>query len=154
MSAKTTITSADGARKYSVEYPIKWADYSSKKDGFRVETGPIFLMNPDKLRVGDTPQFEDFEWAHVDFHSFDHVRCIVEQPTSILADATFAPPAEDGREKRATAAFTENQVEAIRDAVHAIKSDVVPQSSIDSLLTTDHYSLVSEKAVTNELYSY
>ncbi len=153
MMARTVFTSADGARQFSIEYPVKWADYSLKADGFRVETGPVFLMNPDQVRVGLTPKFEDFQWAHFDYHTLDRVRCLLEQPTSILADATFTPPAEDGREHRSTVALTDDQVKDIRDALYSGSQLSLPRESLDSLLTTDHYSRANEVSVTNELYA-
>ena len=153
MTAKTVFTSADGKRQFSIEYPVKWADYSLKTEGFRIETGPVFLMNPDKLRVGSTPAFEDFQWAHVDFHSFDRVRCLLEQPTSILADATFTPPAEDGREHRATVALTDTQIKEINDALFSGNHISLPRASLESLLTTDQYSRANDVSVSNELYA-
>lgn len=132
MTAKTVFTSTDGKRQFSIEYPVKWADYSVKSADFRIETGPVFLMNPDKLRVGSTPAFEDFQWAHVDYHSFDRVRCILEQPTSILADATFTPPAEDGREHRASVALTDTQVKEIKGALFSGNHLSLPRASLES----------------------
>ena len=153
MTAKTVFTSADGARQFSIEYPVKWADYSLKSDAFRVETGPVFLLDSDRVRVGSTPQFEDFQWAHFDYHTFDRVRCMLEQPTSILADATFTPPAEDGRENRETPALTDAQVKEIQDALYSGNQISVPRKALEGLLSTDHYSRANEVSVTNELYA-
>lgn len=153
MTAKTVFTSADGKRQFTVEYPVKWADYSQKSDGFRVETGPVFLLDPEKMRVEAVPKFEDFQWAHFDYHSFDAVRCILEQPTSILADATFTPPAEHGRESRTTAALTEAQVKEIQDALYSGNHVTLPRDTVSSLLSTDHYSRASNVSVSNELYA-
>ena len=153
IAAKTVFTSADGARQYTVEYPVKWADYSQKTDGFRVETGPVFLLDPDKTRVGAVPAFEDFQWAHFDYHNFDAVRCILEQPTSILADATFTPPAEHGRQSRNTAALKDAQVKEIQDALYSGNHVTLPRDTVRSLLSIDHYSRASDVSVTNELYA-
>ena len=154
MTAKTVFTSADGTRQFVVEYPVKWADYSLKTDGFRVETGPVFLLNPDKLHVGSVPEFEDFQWAYFDYHTFDSVRCLLEEPTSILADATFSPPAEDGREKRKTVALTEAQLKEIQDALRSGAHLTVSQEIVNSLLSTDHYSRARVASVKHELYAF
>jgi hypothetical protein len=134
MTAKTVFTSADGARQFTVEYPVKWADYSLKSEGFRVETGPVSLLDPDKVRAGVVPKFDDFQWAYFDYHSFDRARCLIEQPTSILADATFSPPAEHGRENRETVALTEAQVKGIKDALHSGDHITVPRDTVSRLL--------------------
>ena len=152
MTAKTIFTSSDSAQQFAVEYPIKWADYSLKTDAFRVETGPIFLLNADKQRAGLVPKFEDFQWAHVDFKSFDEVRCLLERPTSIFGDATFSPPSEDGRERRSSPALTERQVAEIEDALKSDKRISVPAETVASLLSTDHYSLAADMSVKNEVY--
>jgi hypothetical protein len=105
------------------------------------------------MRVGAAPAFEDFQWAHFDYHSFDAVRCLLEQPTSILADATFTPPAEHGRESRNTAALREAQLKEIQDALYSGNHITMPRDTISSLLSTDHYSRASDVSVTNELYA-
>jgi hypothetical protein len=153
MAAKTVFTSADGARQFTVEYPVKWADYSLKSDGYRVETGPVFLLDADKLEVGVAPRFDDFQWAYLDFHDFDRARCLVEQPTSVLADATFTPPAEHGRENRENPALTEDQVKEIHDALNSGDRVKVPRETVRQLLSTDHYSLARDVTVRNELYA-
>jgi hypothetical protein len=153
MTAKTVFTSADGARQFTVEYPVKWADYSLKSEGFRVETGPVFLLDPDKSRVGAVPEFDDFQWAYVDSHAFDRARCLIEQPTSILADATFTPPPEHGRENRETVALTEAQVQEIQDALYSGDHISVPRETVSRLLSTDHFSRASDVSVRNELYA-
>ena len=133
---------------------MKWADYSVKTEGFRVETGPVFLMNPDQSHAGVLPKFEEFQWAHFDYKSFESVRCLMEQPTSILADATFLPPAEDGRDHRATPQVTESQVKEIESALYSGSQVSLPRETIGSLLSTDHYSRVMDFAVKHELYSF
>jgi hypothetical protein len=151
MSAKTVFISADGARQFAVEYPVKWGDYSLQGEAFRIETGPLFLLDPNKQRVGRVPEFEDFQWAHVDFHSFDRVRLLVEQETSLLADATFVPPVEDGRENRKNPAVSEAQVQEIQDALNSSKISL-PHATVSSLLSTEHYSQANDVPAKNELY--
>jgi hypothetical protein len=151
ISAKTVFTSSDGARQFAVEYPVKWGDYSLKGEGFRVETGPLFLLDPNKQRAGHVPAFEDFQWAHVDFHSFDRARLLLEQETSLLADATFVPPAEDGRENRKNPGLSQAQVKEIEEALNSGKISL-PRATVSSLLSTEHYSRAIDVAVKNELY--
>jgi hypothetical protein len=152
MMAKTIFTSADGACEFTIEYPVKWADYSLTTEGFRVETGPVFLLDPDNPGAKDVPTFDDFQWAYIDFHAFDRARCLVEQPTSVLADATFVPPAEHGREKRQNPALTEAQVKEIWDALNTNDRISVPPETVSSLLSTDHHSRATDVSVRNVLY--
>src|SRR5690606_39970287 len=94
----------DGSRSFIVEYPVKWADFGLESESFRVETGPVFLLDPDKLEVGVPPAFEDFQWAHLDYHDFAGVRCLLDKPTWILDGAAFFPPTEHNRQIRQTPA--------------------------------------------------
>jgi hypothetical protein len=153
LTARTTFTSSDGTRRFSVEYPIKWADYMLNAEGFRVETGPVFLLNPDEVRVGQGPEFADFQWAHFDYRTFDKVRCLLERPTSILADATFTPPAEDGRQFRKSSALAEAQIEKLRGVISSEKLTHMPPETVNGLLSTDHYSKVKELDATTEIYA-
>ncbi len=98
LTARTSFLSRDGKTGYRVEYPVKWADVNEGKKTFRVETGPVLLLNPDKIQVGVCARFEDFTWAHVDYHSLKTVRCLFERPTDILQDANYLPPATTPRE--------------------------------------------------------
>lgn len=154
LTARTTFTSDDGKREYTVEYPVKWADFNLDSSGFRVETGPIILLDPNHVQFGKPPQFADFQWAHFDYHTFDKVRCLVEQPTSLLADATFTPPKEDGREVRETTALTPAQVDGFRQAIHLAAEPHLAPETADHLLTTDHYSLAKEFDVRTEIYAF
>ena len=81
----------DPSRGYRIEYPVKWAD-GNPDDTFRVETGPVVLLDPDRAEVGRSLEFDDFQWAYLDYRSFDRVRCFLEKPTSILSGATYRPP--------------------------------------------------------------
>jgi hypothetical protein len=152
LTARTTFTSDNGSRKFTVEYPVKWADFTLNSKGFRVETGPVFLLNPNNVEVGKPPKFTDFQWAHFDYRTFDKVRCLLEQPTSILADATFTPPKEDGREVRETAGLTAAQIDGLRTAIRANSSSYISPKAIDLLLSTDHYSSAKEFDVRTEIY--
>ncbi|HVT30487.1 MAG TPA: hypothetical protein VHE81_20930 [Lacipirellulaceae bacterium] len=153
VTAKTTFVSDDKARTFSVEYPVKWADFKMKSDGFRVETGPVFLLDPNKLHVGQVPEFEAFQWAYFDYHDFDKVRCLLDCPTSVLADVTFTPPKEDGREARKNKALTGSELNELRNAIFGGKLTTLTQNTVESLLSTDHYSQVKEVAATTKLFA-
>lgn len=154
LTARTTFPSADGAREYTIEYPVKWADFNLDSSGFRVETGPVILLDPNHVQVGKLPQFADFQWAHFDYRTFDKVRCLMEQPTSILADAAFTPPKEDGREVRETAALTSVQIGSLRQAIHSNSNSHLSPETLDHLLSTDHYSLAKEFSVRTDIYAF
>jgi hypothetical protein len=153
LTARTTFTSDDDAREVTIEYPVKWADFNLDSSGFRVETGPVFLLDPNQVRAGTPPKFSDFRWAHLDYRSFDKVRCLVEQPTSVLADATFTPPKEDGREVRETVGLTTAQIEGLRQAIHGAANASLSPQTLDLLLSTDHYSLAQEFNVRTEIFA-
>lgn len=152
ITARTTFTSDDRARQVTIEYPVKWADFNLDTSGFRVETGPVFLLDPNRVEAGTPPKFSDFQWAHFDYRTFDKVRCLMEQPTSILADATFTPPEEDGREVRDTPGLTAAQIDGLRQAIHGkVDANLTPQT-LDLLLSTDHYSIAKEFDVRTEMF--
>lgn len=153
LTARTTFVSADSSRSVSIEYPVKWADFNLDSSGFRVETGPIVLLDPDQVKFGETPHFSDFHWAHFDYHSFDKVRCLMEQRTSILADATFTPPKEDGREVRETPGLTVTAVDRVRHAIQSATGSTMSPETSDLLLSTDHYSLAKEFNVKTEIFA-
>lgn len=153
LSATTTFESADGARRYTVEYPVKWADCSLQRDAFRVETGPIVLLDPDQLKVGQTPRFEDFQWAHVDYHAFDRVRLLLERKTSIFEGAAFNPPHEDGRQFRENPALSAEQLDQIKTRVFSEEHAPLSPDRMRDLLSTDHYSATREVRAETELYT-
>ena len=153
LSATSTFESADGARRYTVEYPVKWADCSVQGDAFRVETGPIILLDPDQNEVGQTPRFEDFQWAHVDYRSFDRVRLLLEKKTSIFEGATFSPPHEDGRQFRKNPALSHEQLDQITSLVFSEEKAPLEPGRMRDLLSTDHYSAMEEVRAETQLYS-
>lgn len=154
LSATTTFTSSDGARQYSIDYPVRWADFMRESDGFRVETGPVFLMDPDKQKVGRVPAFEDFRWAHLDYRSFDKVRLLIERKTSILEGATFNPPNEHGRQGRENPGLTRAQLQQIKERVFSEQEAPLPQEKMRDLFSTDHYSKIEEVAAKTQIFSF
>src|SRR4051812_38684455 len=135
--ARTEFISSDRSRGYRIEYPVKWADGDSVKDAFRVETGPVLLLDPEKVRAGVPPEFDDFRWAYLDYHGFDEVRCMVERPTSILTGVTY--PASTDTPRRHPA-LTDDQVAAIRSRLFSGWELPIPRSELERLFETDHYS--------------
>ncbi len=153
LSATTTWTSDDGKQQFTVDYPVKWADYTLNGEGFRVETGPVFLLDPNRLRVGAVPRFEDFQWTHLDYRSLTQVRCLIERPTSILVDARFTPPDEHGRENRENPPLTREQLARIESTLFTDGRMPLPPETMRSLFSTDHYSAVEQIDARTQLYS-
>ena len=154
--ARTEFTSSDGARTYRIDYPVKWMDVGVEKTQYRVETGPVVLLDPDKVKVGAAPAMEDFQWAYLDFHGLDSVRCLLDRPTPILSEATFFPPKEDKRESRANPALTAEQAQAIEKRLFGGDGDgdwkpPIPADAMRELFSTDHYSGAVERKATNTL---
>ena len=143
----------DGNRGFAIDYPVKWADFNLKTNAFRVETGPVILTDVNKIQPQRTLEFEDFQWAHLDYHSFDRVRCLLDVPISILMGATFVAPNEHGREKRANPALSEADVKQIIQRLSDWPDAPLPADAMRALFQTDHYSAETEVAVTTKLYA-
>lgn len=148
--ARTVFTSADGAYDYAIEYPVKWADADGANDAFRVETGPVVLLDPDRVRVDTPPEFDDFRWAYLDYHSFDAVRHFVERPTSIFSGATYQ--SSPGTPRR-NPALSAEQVAQIEARLYADWDGPLPAENLRQLLETDHYSAVEYRAVETRLFA-
>ena len=149
--ARTEFPSADGKLAYRIDYPVKWMDVGVEKPQYRVETGPVVLLDPDKTKVGTAPALEDFQWAYLDFHSPDSVRCLLDRPTPILSEATFFPPKEDKRESRPNPALTAEQAQAIEKRLFAEWQPPIPVDAMRELFSTDHYSDMVERKAKNTL---
>jgi hypothetical protein len=146
--ARTAFTSSDGAREYRIEYPVKWADGDPVRDAFRVETGPVLLLDPDRVMAGTSPAFDDFTWAYLDYHGFDGVRCLIERPTSIFSGATYPASPETPRRYPA---LTREQQSAIQDRLFSGWEPPIKRDALERLLETDHYSAVTHLAATTTL---
>ncbi len=151
--ARTVFTDSERAVDVTVEYPVKWVDFNLETDEFRVETGPVVLLWPESVRVGRPAAFDDFRWAHLDYHSLERVRCLLDVPTSILTGATFSPPAEHGRGGRASRALLAKDVERIERRLYDWPSAPVPAPTLRALLSTDHYSIAIEREAATEVYA-
>jgi hypothetical protein len=151
--AKTEFRSSDGARSYIIEYPVKWADCGTQRESYRVETGPVVLLDPDSMTIGKPPAIEDFQWAYFDFHSSDEVRCLLDRPTPILSEATFFPPNEDKREARQNPSLTKEQELAIENRLFQGWDMPLSPEAMRELFSTDHYSDAADRKAINSLYS-
>lgn len=152
--ARSEFSSKDARRGFTIEYPVKWADFNVKTNAFRVETGPVLLIDPNTVQVGQPLKFADFVWAHLDYHQFDRVRCLLDRPTPILTGATFAPPAEHNRQHRAHPALTAQDVKQIESRLYNWTAAPIQTAALRELLQTDHYSAISERAVNTKLFAF
>ncbi len=147
--ARSEFVGEDPSRGYVIEYPVKWAD-GNPDNTFRVETGPVVLLDPRQVKVGRSLEFDDFQWAYLDYRSFDRVRCFLERPTSILSGATYQP-AE--RNPRRNPALTADQVARIRNRLYSGWDPPIAKKQLRELFQTDHFSAVSFLPVTTTLYA-
>ena len=144
--ARTEFRSADGSRGYAIEYPIKWSD--GNDDGtFRVETGPVLLLDPDRCQVGTSPKVDDWRWAYLDLRSFDKARCFLERPTSIFSGALHEDPL------RINPPLTSEQVAQIENRLFTGWEPPIPEPALRRLLSTNHYSEVKHLPVVTRIYS-
>lgn len=150
LTARTEFTSEDGQRTYRIEYPIKWADGDDVKNAFRVETGPVLLLDPERVRTGTPVEFDDFTWSYLDYHDFMSVRCLMERPTSVLTGATYPASPETPRRH---AALTTDQVAALRLRLFEDAASTITAGELEVLLQTNHYSDVAVRSARTEIYS-
>jgi hypothetical protein len=127
-------------------------DCGVEKSQYRVETGPVVLLDPEKNKPGAPAVLEDFQWAYLDFHGPETVRCLLDRPTQLLSEATFFPPKEDKRESRPNPALTAAQAEAIDKRLYGDWQSPVPPEALRELLSTDHYSAAEERKAVNTLH--
>lgn len=151
--ARTQITSTDGSRTFTVDYPVKWADCNIEAEGYRVETGPVIILDPNRYRPDDALNVEDFQWTHLDFRSPDRIRCLIERPTGILSEAGFFPPREDKRDERENPPLTPAQIKSIEDRLYTGWETPIPAAAMRQLFQTDHYSSAEDLASTNWLFA-
>lgn len=151
--ARTLFVSEGGEKSYIIEYPVKWADFNLRTNAFRVETGPVLLLDLKSVQISKPLKFTDFQWAHLDYHGFDRVRCLLDRPTPILTGATFMPPTEHSRQHRAHPALTPQQVEQIEQRLLDWPDSPLEPAAMRSLLQTDHYSEAVELPARTTLYA-
>jgi hypothetical protein len=138
--ARTEILSADGSSGCVIEYPVKWAD-GNDDDSFRVETGPVLLVDPERFHAGEERQFTDFQWAYLDYHNFADTRVFIEGPTSIFYDVSRQP------------VLTAEQVGQIETRLYSGWEPPVPAATLRRALETNHYGTVTHKKVSTTLYA-
>lgn len=144
--ARTELCRADGSRAYLVEYPIRWSDAHFESEGLRVETGPVLLVDPDRVEAGTILTLGDFHWAYLDFRKFDTVRCFFEQPTSVVE--CFRSP----KYHEATPA-TPNKVEQIEERLYSGWEPPISVEALRQVFQTSHYSAVKHLKVRTRLYA-
>ena len=147
--AQSEFESRDGTRGYRIEYPVKWAD-GNPDNTFRVETGPVVLLDPERVKIGQSPAFDDFQWAYLDYRSFDQVRCFVERPTSILSGSTYSPPEHVPRRNPP---LTAEQVARIEGRLFSRWEPPIGMDRLRELLQTDHYSAIQHLPVKTTMYA-
>jgi hypothetical protein len=150
ITARTVFATADGSRGFAIEYPVKWADTNLKTAAFRVETGPVILLEMDRARVGNDLEFEDFQWAHLDYHSFDQVRCFLERPTPILENAAYQASSNTPSHN---APLTPRQLQDIEKRLFTGWKPPISMSALQKLFQTNHYSTVAHLPVKTTLYA-
>ncbi len=150
--ARTEFQNADGTRAYVIEYPVKWSD--GNDDGtFRVETGPVLLLDPQRIEVGKSPEFDDWKWAYLDYRSFEKVRCFIERRTSILSGATYGGYLNVKETYRRNPPLTAEQVDRIEKRLFSDWEPPIPFDALRELFKTNHYSSVAHFPVVTRLYA-
>ena len=146
LTARSELDSDDGSTICAIDYPVKWAD-GNDDDTWRIETGPVVLLDPNRIHPGVDPELEDFQWAYLDLSSFDDARIFLERPTSILSGAQYASAG------RRTPPMTESQVEQIENRLFHGWSPPVPHDALRRIFETDHYSAVSRRPMRTKLFT-
>lgn len=151
--ARSEFSNDHGNSGFAIEYPVKWADCNLQMNAFRVETGPVILVDLSKIQAGRPLRFEDFQWAHLDYHSFDRMRCLLDVSTPILTGATFSPPREHGREERANPPLSESSLQQIKQHLFHWADAPISETAMQDLFQTDHYSTQKELTGSTKLYA-
>lgn len=150
LTARTTFTALESSTDYRIEYPIKWAEGDPVKSAFRVETGPVLLLDPERVRAGEPVAFHDFTWAYLDYHDGESVRCLVEQPTSVLTGSTYSGSAETPPTQPR---LTPGQRSDLERFLFESGSSPIPAAELRSILSTQHYSGVRVQRALTEMFS-
>lgn len=144
--ARSELLAADGVHGYRLEYPVKWAD--GNPDGsFRVETGPVVLLDPERIRVGTSPTLDDFQWAYLDYRSKESTKVFLERPTPVLSGTVW----EDGFRKNPK--LTSEQRRAIEDRLFKGWKPPIPMESLRTVFERNHYSTAERRKMKTELFS-
>ena len=149
--AKTVFKSTDGSRHYAIEHPVKWAEADTEGGEFRVQTGPVILLDPDRIEVGEAPQFDDFQWAYLDFHDFETVRCLIERPTSVLTST--ANQGSLGNLPGRNPILNAEQVAQIENRLCTGWEPPLPAETVKELFQTNHHSAAEHRDAATSLYA-
>ncbi len=145
--ARTELESDDGSRSCVIQYPVKWAD-GNDNGTFRVETGPVLLLDANRNEVGEPAEFDDFRWAYLDYRSFDKARIFLERPTSILSGT-----AHKGVNRKSAPALTPAQIEQIEQRLYSGWEMPVAEDAMREIFKTDHFSEVARRGVKTSLFA-
>ena len=145
--ARTEFNSVDGKRGFTVEYPVKWAD-GNEDDSFRVETGPVVLLDPDKVQIGESPQFNDFQWAYLDYRSLDHTKVFLERTTPVLSGTLW-----NSRLGKNTALAPE-QRELIEKRLYTDWQPPIPVNDLKTVFSRNHYSTAEQRVAATRLFTF
>lgn len=144
--ARTEFLADDGVHGCKVEYPIKWAD--GNPDGsFRVETGPVLLLDPAHARVGTSPDLSDFQWAYLDYCSTHSTKVFLERPTPVISGTMWA----DGPIQRPV--LSPDQRTVIENRLFTGWEPPIPVDTLKRVFERDHYSTAERREMKTELLS-
>jgi hypothetical protein len=148
--ARSEFLAAGGQGGYAIEYPVKWCDGDAPDKPFRVETGPVLLLDAERARAGTPLAFDDLRWAYLDYRDFEHIRAYIEQPTPIFAGATYQPGPSSPRRHPA---LTPEGVAAIEARLAHGWEAPVSGEALARLLQTDRYSGLLHLPARTTLYA-
>ncbi|MCH2127769.1 MAG: hypothetical protein MK179_01435 [Pirellulaceae bacterium] len=144
--ARTEFMADDGVHGYRIEYPVKWAD-GNPNASFRVETGPVVLLDPEQFHVGSNPQYHDFQWAYLDYRSNHTAKVFVEQPTPVLSGTQWK--SNLGLNPQ----LLPEQRKAIEEHLFEAWDAPISLDTLQKMFQIDHYSTVEQRKMHTELFS-
>lgn len=145
--ARTVFTSSDGMRGFSIEYPVKWAD-GNTDNSFRVETGPVVLLDPERVEIGKSPELDDFQWAYLDYRSLDKTKVFLEQPTPVLSGTHWQYGGFRNQQ------LTPEQRESIEQRLYSGWEPPIGVDDLKTVFMRNHYSTADQRTATTQLYSF
>lgn len=145
--ARSEFNSADGKRGFTVEYPVKWAD-GNEDDSFRVETGPVVLLDPDKVQIGESPEWNDFQWAYLDYRSFDHAKVFLERTTPVLSGTLW------NSRLGKNMPLAPEQRETIEKRLYTGWQPPIPVNDLETVFSRNHYSTAEQRVAATRLFAF
>ncbi len=144
--ARTEFLATDKIHGYRIEYPVKWAD-GNPDSSFRVETGPVVLLDPEHARTDTSPEFSDFQWAYLDYRSNDSTKVFLERPTPVLSGTVWT------RSLGTHPALTLEQRTAIEDRLFKGWEPPIPVEDLKRVFERDHHSTADFRQMKTEFFS-